>query len=638
MEKLKIVQMDLGRQKETLKEICNFFDFAKKYGYNAIALNLEDRVKTKIYPYASDEESYSEREVSEIVEAAEARGLQLIPVISNFAHADRFLSHKEIAHIAETREGRSAFRENFTIHLAACPLLPESQNFFDTYFAEVAALFKYSKYFHAGLDEDFDIGSCGLCKADVQAHGGIGHLFLSHIKRTNAVLNKLGKEMMIWDDMLVYCPEIIPEIPKNVILCTWCYDYVDLYPRAPFANSRQTDIFDIYEKNGLRYLPAVWCNFTHNVDTFTRYAEKYNPIGYYNTVWGMSSEQLLFVYPLIAYTGMLWSGRYKDDPAERMKAAVREVIGAEDPMDISVLCRAVDKPYLNRGAIYLFGDHIVRRNPNFEDEYKEVCLLSELFPLLKIENDFVRAIRFRVERAKHLYEMLAEDERLIDHRGGLYAADPKESEKRLLAIRERIIAQYEEQCALWDRYRGGIPKDYLESDQRGVLSAINRLIKEAKEATFGDRGLLFMQLLLPEKTVWVNVKVTVEYADGESESFAPTMYKPLAGPCYNIMDKGPYFYIDTRMIAGGKEPKSITVSLNGVGNACLQYAFCYSGGKKYLPVSASPFGDYHHGCESLLTYDTRFAILGNPDMALAMSDERVRKSQCGVKLELATMD
>ena len=62
MEKLKIVQMDLGRQKETLAEIVHFFDFAKKYGYNAIALNLEDRVKTKTYPYASDEESYSEGE------------------------------------------------------------------------------------------------------------------------------------------------------------------------------------------------------------------------------------------------------------------------------------------------------------------------------------------------------------------------------------------------------------------------------------------------------------------------------------------------------------------------------------------------------------------------------------------------
>lgn len=631
MEKLKIVQMDLGRQKETLKGIVAFFDFAKKYGYNAIALNLEDRIKTKTYPYASDAESYLPEEVTYIVEAAEQRGLELIPVISNFAHADRFLSHEELAHISETRDGQGF--HNTTLRLTACPLLPESQAFYDAYFAEVAELFKYSKYFHAGLDEDFDIGSCSLCKKDVQENGGIGHLFLNHIQRTNAVLNALGKEMMIWDDMLVYCPEIIPEIPKNVILCTWCYDYVDLYPRAPFANSRQTDTFDIYEKNGLRYLPAVWCNFTHNVDTFTKYADRFSPMGYYNTVWGMSSEELLFVYPLIAYAGMLWSGRYADDPQERMKACVREVLGAEDPMDISILARAIDKPYLNRGVIYLLGDHIVRRNPNFEDEYKEVCLLSELFPLLKLDNDFVRAIRFRVDRAKLLYEVLTEAERMIDHRGGLYKTGLAESERKLLSIREEVLRQYEEQCALWERYRHGIPREYLDSEHKGVVSALDQLIHRVREASFGDRGLLFMQLLLPEKTVWINVKVTVTYADDTEESFAPHMYKPLAGPCYNIMDKGPYFYIDTRLIAA-KEPKRITISLHGVGNMCLQYAFCQIGGKKYVPAKVSPFGATHYGCENLLVYDTRFAILGNPDMALAMSDETVRKSESGVVIEL----
>ena len=67
MEKLKIVQLDLARQKETLDEIFRFFDFAKKYGYNTIALYLEDRIKTNVYPYASDEESYSKEDVAKIV-------------------------------------------------------------------------------------------------------------------------------------------------------------------------------------------------------------------------------------------------------------------------------------------------------------------------------------------------------------------------------------------------------------------------------------------------------------------------------------------------------------------------------------------------------------------------------------------
>jgi len=75
MDLLRIVQMDLARQKETLGEIFRFFDFAKKYGYNAIALYLEDRIKTPVYPYASEEESYSEEEIGQITAYAEKLGL-----------------------------------------------------------------------------------------------------------------------------------------------------------------------------------------------------------------------------------------------------------------------------------------------------------------------------------------------------------------------------------------------------------------------------------------------------------------------------------------------------------------------------------------------------------------------------------
>jgi len=191
MDLLRIVQMDLARQKETLGEIFRFFDFAKKYGYNAIALYLEDRIKTPVYPYASEEESYSEEEIGQITAYAEKLGLELIPVVSNFAHTERFLEHKELLHLSELRESDGFMGRK--IHLTACPLLPAAQNFFDAYFAEVAALFPNSRYFHAGLDEDFDIGSCELCRADLLKHGGPGHLFLNHIKRTNEVVNSFGK-------------------------------------------------------------------------------------------------------------------------------------------------------------------------------------------------------------------------------------------------------------------------------------------------------------------------------------------------------------------------------------------------------------------------------------------------------------
>jgi hypothetical protein len=54
-----------------------------------------------------------------------------------------------------------------------------------------------------------------------------------------------------------------------------------------------------------------------------------------------------------------------------------------------------------------------------------------------------------------------------------------------------------------------------------------------------------------------------------------------------------------------------------------------------MPTAVAPFGTDHYGCENLLSIDTRFAVLGNPDMALGMTDERVRKAESGVVIELA---
>ena len=64
----------------------------------------------------------------------------------------------------------------------------------------------------------------------------------------------------------------------------------------------------------------------------------------------------------------------------------------------------------------------------------------------------------------------------MDHRGGLYRAELAESEKKLLSIRAEMEEQYAELCAFWERYRGGIPREYLDSEHKGVMAAMDRLI------------------------------------------------------------------------------------------------------------------------------------------------------------------
>ena len=629
---MKIVQIDLARQKETLAEIFNFFRISKACGYDAVFLYLEDRIKTKTYPYISDEESYSEDEVRQMVAFADELGLELIPVVSNFAHTERFLEHPELRHLAELRGDISGFHQS-GIYLAACPLLEEAREFFDAYIREVAALFP-SRYFNIGLDEDFDIGSCELCKADVEKHGGFGHLFLHHIIRCNELLQSIGKEMMMYDDMVWYYPEIVPKIPKNVIMISWAYWYVTRFPRMPFANDQQNDRFREYEKHGLRYIMMVWSYFINNVDSYTAYADRYKPFAYANSTWQMSHETLHYIIPHVVYTAKLWNGEHIDDPHARMMDTVRELCRTDDPAELAILAEAAGKPYLTRTPAFLMHNPIIRRNDNFDDEYRDIRFQYELLKTVKTENDYTRQFLYRAKREKLFYEAFKLAQDVFDYRTGLKQIDPLQAVTRLNQIREAHERQYAEQYELWHRVRTGIPSDALDEDKEKVLHELDRVINTAKEAQFGEQGVLDVTIILPDKTTLVKHNFTVTFADGSKQELPMAYLKPLGTAAYNILDKGPYVMTASYLIPN-KPVANCRISIAGYGNACISYLQAYCNGKYYEPCRITVLGGRVENKDHLLRNDTNWASFGYYNMADSMRDRSLAEIQSIADVEFA---
>lgn len=635
MEKLICTQIDLASQKETLPRIFEFIDLAAKYKYNSICLYLEDRVKTPGYPYISDEESYTPDEIREIVAYAEERGIQMIPEVSNFSHTGRFLSHPELRHLAELRGNiKGRFNEAGSApYVTSCPLLPEAQKFYDNYMSEIAALFK-SEYFLVGFDEDFDIGHCELCKADVQAHGGIGHLFLNHIKRTLGVMKSLGKTMVIDDDMLWYCPEIIPEIPKEIILRTWNYEYIDRFPRCQFGNQRQKDIFKLYDKYGLKYLPTTWTNFVNNVDTYTKYAEEYSPVGYFNTTWQMSAEQMHFFYPLIAYAGMLWNGELADEPIERMKKAVSEVCETDDPHEIAILAEAVTKVFLIRTPMYHIGNSMVRRTAPFDDRYRDVVYSAEALESVKAKNTVTEQIKIRAKRAKLLYDVYIAAQDVLDWRCGIHNLDKEKMQKKLAMLKADMKEQYAIQNKLWDEFREGIPKTRLMNEEKYDIGLIDSIIETLNTSEYGKNGVLDMMMLMQDKSTASRIRTTVRYADGETETLFG-VYKPLATACYYIMDDAPYLYTVSSAIRADKEVVGCDIEVSGFGATTVAYISAYQNGNHYVPTEVKTVSGRVENPSHLLDYDTKVCTIGNPDMILAMKDSSLadEKSKVSIKFE-----
>lgn len=634
MEQIKAVQLDLARQKETLNQVFSFFRMAADYKYNTIVLYLEDKIKTDSYPYNLDEESYLPEEITQMVNFASELGLELIPAVSNFAHTDGFLAHEELRELSELRGNiKGRFTEaGHAIYVAACPLFEKSQKFFDTYYAEIASLFP-SKYFLAGLDEDFDIGHCDLCRREVEKHGGIGRLFLQHVTRTHSVLKALGKEMMMFDDMFWFCPEILPEVPRDIIMCTWNYEYVDRFPRCQFGNNKQADIFATYDKLGIRYIMTVWANLIHSVDTFTKYAQTRSPMGFLNTTWQMTAEPILFTYPLVAYTGMLWNGELTEAPLERMKKAIAELCGITDPSELAVLSEAASKPYLLRVPTYYLHDVIVRRNANFDDEYRDIAYNCELLEKIESSNEIVEQIKYRAKRAKLMCEQFIVAQDVFDMRTGIRKINLDRCVEALVSIRDEISDMYAFQRTVWQRLRAGIPSNFLDEEERKDLEAADKLIDIARNASYAQNGVLDMVMFLPDKSTASKIEVTLRYEDGE-EICGKDMFKPIISACYNISDKGPYIYTVSFVTDKSRIPQSCRISVRGFGASYISYVSVFSDSVRYVPSQVKAVCGHVENTSHLMVYDTRWCTIGNSEMIKSMNSYNVSDEVSAVDISL----
>ena len=99
--KIRAFQMDLARQPETVVFIKSSIDFFHQCGYNYLVLYLEGRIRTESFHSLPENESYSPDEIRDIVGYAQKYGIETIPVVSVFGHADPFLEQPENESCAE---------------------------------------------------------------------------------------------------------------------------------------------------------------------------------------------------------------------------------------------------------------------------------------------------------------------------------------------------------------------------------------------------------------------------------------------------------------------------------------------------------------------------------------------------------
>ncbi len=593
---MRAVQIDLARQIETVDTVKAFFDVAASAGMNTVLMYLEDRVKTATYPYSPDAESYSPEQIKELVAYADKLGLDLVPVVSPIGHTERFMRHPEMKHIAELR-GKIAGAYNeagVERYLATCPKLPATLEFFDKYITEVASLFP-SKFFHIGFDEIWDMGYCELCK-----HDKIEDLYFGAVTHFHGLLKKLGKDTMIWDDMLEQFPWVMEKLPKDIVMCAWFYQYTEEYPVARFSTSRSYDVFRHFERLGFRYLGAPWMR--GSIDTLTAYAAKRKPFGMLLTNWEMSDQQLMHLYPTIEYAGSLWSGREVPGQEAVMKAARKYTEDEDSALAVATAMQVFE--YYGVGAP---GVTTRYRLPS-EDVYvtmRTIPLVERALEKAKGHPEMLASFRMKLARLKLSLRLWELGYALHEYRAG-EGTLPLEKITEDLKACQAEVAQFETDCmALWAHCRPGLEAPVMQRIIDTMKKGASDMLKLAETAKPAEIGRLVVRFDLGEFTSWCTTTVTLKYADGTTFEAGKGTFKALQVR----LQKYEYSFE-----IPAKPFEAVEIAVCGYGASGVRYVSANIDGKEYVPAGIAKVSGQVEHPEFMLADDSRAAVFNEQEM------------------------
>ena len=313
---------------ETVEYINQYADFAAAHGFNTLVLYLEGRVRTESFPFRSQAESYSLREMERVVGHARELGMEVVPVVPALGHCEQFVRCRQLRHLAEERGGRGRWKWSSS-RSTFCPSLEETYQFLERYYTELAEVFA-GPWWHVGLDESWNLGLCPLCRRRWRS-AGLGSIFTEHLRRLHKIVAKLGRRTWIWNDMLELFPDELQRVPRDVVLCHWEYADDPISPegiQAHLANHRRWDWLRMYEQQGLDALICPGGPFplqNQNVELFTDYARRHRVLGGVLTQWEGSPRRQVENPVLVAMTGRLWK-RTVFDPAGAWRDALEAVL------------------------------------------------------------------------------------------------------------------------------------------------------------------------------------------------------------------------------------------------------------------------------------------------------------------------
>ncbi len=219
-------------------------------------------------------------EVRELIHYARSYHIDVIPEQEAFGHLHHVLKWELYAPLAETSHG----------HVIA-PGQPGSMALIRELFAEIDSLFP-SKFIHLGADETFELGR-GQTAERVKTEG-IGPVYVNFLRDIADTLRYTGKRFLFWGDVAMNHPELVKNLPKDMIAVAWDYGLGPNWERL--LTPYRLDVnMETWVAPGVSNWNRVYPNnfvALRNIQGFIRDGQRWGATGVLNTSWDDDGDAL----------------------------------------------------------------------------------------------------------------------------------------------------------------------------------------------------------------------------------------------------------------------------------------------------------------------------------------------------------
>lgn len=220
------LMLDVTRGKVlTIDTLTGLIETIAHYKMNQLQLYIEHTFRFPSHPEISEGSSpLTGDDLLTLGALCRERHIAFVPNFQALGHHRRALSLPQHAHLAET-DWRWSFSSADDEAFAFIDGL--FAEFLPNFAADGPAVSGRSAWLNVDADEPWDMG-LGRSKV-LTDEIGVGRVYIQHITRLRELSEKHGRGMMMWADVFWHHPDLIGEVPEDILLLDWWYEVKERY-------------------------------------------------------------------------------------------------------------------------------------------------------------------------------------------------------------------------------------------------------------------------------------------------------------------------------------------------------------------------------------------------------------------------